>query len=119
MIKGLFFILWFYYAGELTSSLMGGFIPGSVMGMLLLFAALSLKILPATMVRDTATVLTKNMAIFFVPAAVGLMAYGAQLRQYWLLIAVGIGLSTILTIASVALTQQFLENRTRNHESDA
>ncbi len=38
----IFFIFLFYWIGEFLSYLMGGFVPGSVLGMLLLFLALQL-----------------------------------------------------------------------------
>ncbi len=111
MIKGLFYIFFFYYLGELLSLLINSFIPGSVLGMILLFLALFLKLLNPESIREAATVIVKNMAIFFVPAAVGIMLYADLLMQSLPLVIIAIGLSTILTIISVAWTQQYLENR--------
>lgn len=109
MIKGLFYILLFYFLGELVSKLMAGFIPGSVMGMLLLFLSLFFKILNPENVKSTATLITKNMAVFFVPVAVGLMAYTELLSKYLWAILLSITISTILTIATVALVQEKME----------
>ena len=117
MIKGLFYILLFYYLGELASLLIGGFIPGSVIGMILLFLALFFKVLDPDNVRGASTLIVKNMAIFFVPAAVGLMVYGDLLMKSIPIIIATIGISTILTIASVALTQEHLEKR-NNRKND-
>ncbi len=113
MIKGLFYIFLFYYIGELVSMLINGFVPGSVIGMILLFVALFFKILNPENVRGAATVIVKNMAIFFVPAAVGLMVYGDLIMKSLPLIIVAIGVSTVLTIISVALTQEHLEKRNK------
>ena len=109
MIKGLFYILLFYFLGELVSKLIHGFIPGSVLGMILLFLSLQFKILKAENVKATATIITKNMAVFFVPVAVGLMAYAELLSKYFLSIVLSIGISTVLTIATVALVQEKME----------
>ena len=109
MIKGLFYILLFYFLGELVSKLMGGFIPGSVLGMILLFLALQFKVLNPENVKATATIITKNMAVFFVPVAVGLMAYAELFSKYLLAIVLSIGFSTVLTIATVALVQEKME----------
>ena len=38
----IFFIFFFYWVGEFLSSLMNEFVPGSVLGMLLLFIALQM-----------------------------------------------------------------------------
>ena len=111
MIKGLFYILLFYYAGKLLSTFTGHFIPGSVIGMILLFLALFFKILNPENVRETATIIVKNMALFFVPAAVGLMVYGEVFAKSIYVIIAAIGVSTILTIITVAFTQEYFEKR--------
>lgn len=111
MIKGLFFILLFYFLGEMLSLLIGGFMPGSVLGMILLFLSLFFKILKPSYVKDAATVITKNMAVFFVPAGIGLMAYFNILEKNILAILAAIFVSTVLTIVVVALVQDRFERR--------
>jgi holin-like protein len=111
MIKGSFFILFFYFLGQLVSILIHGFIPGSVVGMILLFLSLFFKILKPENVKQTATVITKNMAVFFVPVAVGLMAYTEMLSHSLLAITLAIAISTIITIITVALVQERFEKR--------
>ncbi len=109
MIKGLFFIFLFYFAGEAVSYLTNGFIPGSVLGMVLLFLALFFKLLNPENVRQTATLITRNMAVFFIPAAVGLMTYYELLSENLAAIITAIAISTILVIISVALIQEYME----------
>lgn len=104
-----FFILLFYALGEGLSRLMRGFLPGSVLGMLLLFAVLELRWISPDWVRDSATFLTRNMGIFFVPAGVGLVTQWAHLEQYWFPILLSMTLSTALVMAVVALVQQQFE----------
>ena len=70
----IFFIFLFYWIGEFLSYLMGGFVPGSVLGMLLLFLALQLKLVKVHQIDSPARALTDNMGLFFIPAGVGLMA---------------------------------------------
>lgn len=111
MIKGLFFILFFYFLGEVCSILMNGFIPGSVMGMILLFLALFFRLLRPASVKDAATVITKNMAVFFVPPAVGLMAYAELISESIWAISLAIIISTVLTIVIVAFIQDKMENK--------
>ena len=115
MIKGSFFILLFYFLGELISLLIKGFIPGSVLGMILLFLCLFFKILKPDNVKVTATVITKNMAVFFVPAAVGLMAYTELLKRSFMTIAFAIAISSVLTIIVVALVQEKMEKHGNSH----
>ncbi len=111
MIKGTFFILLFYLLGEMISLLLNGFIPGSVIGMVLLFLSLLFKIVRPEWLKKTATVITRNMAIFFVPAAVGLVAYIELLSNSLVTIFSAIIISTILTIIVVGLVQQAFENK--------
>lgn len=68
MLPGIFIILLFYAAGEFIGTLTGGLIPGSVIGMILLFAALCGKVVKPETVRPVARFLTDNMGLFFLPA---------------------------------------------------
>ena len=111
MIKGLFFIFLFYFLGQMCSMLIGGYIPGSVLGMILLFLSLFFKILKPEYVKDAATIITKNMAVFFVPVSVGLMAYAEVLSKSIWAIAFAIIISTTLTIITVAIVQERMEKR--------
>ena len=111
MIKGSFYILLFYFLGELLSKLIHGFIPGSVLGMILLFLSLFFKLLDPEKVRSVATTITKNMAIFFIPAAVGLMVYAELFSKSLVVILLSIGGSTILTIITVSVIQEKFEKR--------
>ena len=111
MIKGLFFIFLFYFLGEAVSYLIDGFVPGSVLGMVFLFLALFFKLLHPDHVRQTATLITRNLAVFFVPAAVGLMSYYELLAENWVAIITSITVSTIFVIVSVALIQEYMEKR--------
>ncbi|MDE2385700.1 MAG: CidA/LrgA family protein [Alphaproteobacteria bacterium] len=77
MLQGLTFLLIFQLAGEMASYLLGGIIPGPVIGMLLVFAALALTRQHAaaqsfhTSTEATAGLLIANLGVLFVPAAVG------------------------------------------------
>ena len=114
MIKGSFYILLFYFLGQMLSLLIHGFIPGSVLGMILLFLALFFKLVKPENVKDVATTITKNMAVFFIPAGVGLMAYYDLLSKSIVAILVAIAGSTILTIITVAFIQERLDkNKTK------
>lgn len=77
--------------------------------MLLLFAALLLKIVDADKVRPTSGVFTKNMALFFLPAGVGVVTATAILEEYWASILISSLVSTVLIIIVVAWTQQKIE----------
>lgn len=86
IIKQFFWIFLFSLLGEGTSILISNFvaIPGSVIGMILLFIALHFNWLKLSQVDEVGTWLTDNMAIFFIPAGVGLMTNFDLLADVWL-----------------------------------
>lgn len=110
-MKGLFYILLFYVAGSLLSGLCGNFLPGSVVGMLLLFAALCTRAVRAEEIRAAARFILDNMALFFVPVGVGLMTSYGMIAEHWAAIAVAVVVSTLLVLVCVGRMQQSLERR--------
>ena len=109
---GLFIILGFLAIGNLLSALLGGFMPGSVMGMLLLFLSLLAGIVKGKWVRPVATFLTDNMMIFFMPAFMGIMdLWGVVKMDLWSWMAVMV-VSTVLVMLSAGLTQTLAERLT-------
>ncbi len=106
---GLFIILAFLVIGNLLSALLGDFIPGSVIGMLLLFLSLLTGVIKDKWVRQAATFLTDNMMIFFMPAFMGIMdLWGVVKMDLWAWIAVLV-LTTILVMLASGLTLTFVE----------
>jgi holin-like protein len=65
-------------------------VPGNVVGLLFLFALLGRGVVKERWVAGAADILTKHLAFFFVPIAVGLMDWGGLLWQagHWLLLAI-------------------------------
>lgn len=108
MLKEVFYILFFYFTGEFISFWIDGFIPGSVIGMMLLFTALVFKVVKPGKVKKISTLLTDNMALFFIPAGVGLMNSLDVISRSWTIIITASTVSTVLVIATVALIQQKL-----------
>ena len=116
MLIEAFYILFFYFTGEFISYFIDGVIPGSIIGMVLLFLALAFKVVKPNKVKKLSTLLTENMGLFFLPAGVGLMNSLGIISQYWVVIVTASVVSTILVIASVALIQQKLGKETDENE---
>ena len=74
-VKQLCLILSFSFLGEVFRYLIPLNIPASIYGMLLLFAALSLKIIRVESVRETGSFLTSLLPVLFVAPAVRIMDY--------------------------------------------
>lgn len=113
LIKQLFWIFLFSFLGEIVSTLIASFIaiPGSVIGMVLLFIALHFKWLRVDQVDEIGTWLTDNMGIFFVPAGVGLMAnFGILANTWWQLVIIMV-VTTILMMGFVGRIVQFIKRK--------
>ncbi len=107
-LKGIFIILAFLGLGHLCSYAINGFLPGSVVGMLLLFGALLAKIVEADTVRPVANFLTRNMTLFFLPASIGIMEQWGIIRANfaaWLVILI---VPTVCVLLSVCRTQDWM-----------
>lgn len=106
---GIFIIFLMYAIGNLISWLIGGFIPGSVIGMVLLFVALTLKWVNPTKVRPTADFLVKNMALFFVPVGAGIMVSSEYLNGNYIAVIASVLISTVLVLLTTGYIQQYME----------
>ena len=62
------------YAGIGISALLPITIPGSIIGMLILFLLLGLQIVPVNWVKPGCYLIIRYMALLFVPISVGVMA---------------------------------------------
>lgn len=111
-----FWLLFFYLLGLGVSILVGGVIPGSVLGMLLLFIALALGWVEPGRVDRLSELLLDNMVLFFLPAAVGLIASVGLILNNLTAILVAAAVSTVLIVAAVGITQQRLEVRKRKRK---
>lgn len=111
-LKQLFWIFLFSFIGEFLSLISPFPVPGSVIGMILLFVALHFKWIKLIQVEEVGNWLTDNMAIFFVPAGVGLMTNFGILGDIWWQLLVTIFVTTSLMIAFVAYIVQWIKRRT-------
>lgn len=101
----------FSLIGEVISILIASFIaiPGSVIGLVLLFLALQLNVLKVEQVDEVGTWLTSNMGIFFVPAGVGLMTNFGVLADTWWQLLVIMVVTTILMMVFVGKVVQSIK----------
>ena len=88
----LLIIFGFSFIGNVISNVFRLPVPGSILGMILLFLALQFKILEFRYVDEAGSFLINNMTILFLPAGVGIMAKWNLISHFWaqiLLIVVG------------------------------
>ncbi len=112
MITGALWIVGCQLVGEVLARSLGLPVPGPVVGMVLLFAVLSLR-RPAegSGTLRVADGLLKHLQLFFVPAAVGVMAHIASLRSEWLPATGGLVLSWAAGLVTVAVLATWLARR--------
>lgn len=79
--------------------------------MVLLFISLHFKWLKLNQVEEVGNWLTDNMAIFFVPAGVGLMTNFGILGDVWWQLLLTIIITTTLMLGFVGLVVQFIKRR--------
>lgn len=106
IIKQLFWIFFFSFLGEVGSYLSPVAVPGSVIGMVLLFLALHFKWIDMDKVETVGEWLTNNMAILFVPAGVGLMTNFSIIGEVWWQLLLVILISPIAMMAFVGVVVQ-------------
>ena len=92
-------LLSFLAAGEFIVRLTGVNIPSSIIGMLLLTAALKSGVIKPWQVERLSNFLVHNLGFFFVPAGVGLMNCLGLISEQWLpIVGASVG-STVIIIA--------------------
>ncbi len=106
--RGLAIIFGFYALGELTSSALNLTIPGSVLGMLYLLAALLTGVVRLDWVEAEAELFIRNMSVMFVPPGVGIVSYIGLLKSQAVPISVALILSFLITLLVTAKTVEFL-----------
>lgn len=106
LIKQVATIVLFWLVGEVIVYFTALPVPGSILAMLLLIAALELKILKPSHIKEVANFLLNNMALFFIPAGVGLMNHFELLKDEWLSITTAIVLSALIVLTVVGLIME-------------
>jgi holin-like protein len=111
-IRGLAIVVICYYGGELLSLLINGFISPAVMGMMLLFVLLQLKVFKSSQIDKSAEFLLDNLVFFFIPATAGVALIPfAIIKQDAITIIISSVLSTLFVLISAGLIIEKFEKR--------
>jgi holin-like protein len=108
MIAALTQLLIFQLAGEVIARGLALPVPGPVLGMVLLFAALALRGGPSAELQQTGQGLLQHLSLLFVPAGTGVMLHLGRVADEWLPLAAALVVSTAATLAVTALTMRLL-----------
>lgn len=109
--RGIAILLAFLYAGNAISALLHLPLPGSVLGMVMLAAALHFRVVRPEWVRPASDPLIRHMSLLYIPPGVGVMVYFGLIRREWLpLVAAGVvGMVAVMLV--VGVLQQAMERR--------
>ncbi|QUW22446.1 CidA/LrgA family holin-like protein [Sporosarcina sp. Marseille-Q4063] len=112
-IIGLFI---FSYIGDLISSLLKLPIPGSIVGLLLLFLCLHFKIVPERYIKEGAGFILVVLPLFFIPATVGIIQYPDFLSGKGAILIGIVMISTFMTMIVSGFSSQLVENKMKEKE---
>jgi holin-like protein len=101
-------------AGEALARVTGLPVPGPILGLVLLFAGLTLRGRPAPRLEESADGLLAHLSLLFVPAGVGVVQYLPWLASEWLPVTASVVGSAVVAIAVTGLVM-----RAVNREPDA
>ncbi len=99
-------LLVFQCVGEGISFALALPIPGPVVGMLLLFAALVVSPRLLARIEATGSELLRHLSLLFVPAGVGIVASASTVAGHWPAVIAAVIVSTLATLAVTALVMR-------------
>jgi holin-like protein len=111
------FLYVIYLLGNWIQKMLHLVVPGSVIGMIILFLLLWTNIIKVSWVEMGAKFMVQNLALFFIPATVGIMNYFDLFAGKGFLLVLIVLFSTFLVMASSGLTsQRIMLRKEREHE---
>lgn len=99
------------YVGIFVATLLPIAIPGSIIGMLVMFTLLALQILPPQWVKPSSHLLMRYMALLFVPIGVGVMQYYDVLKAQFGPIVISCLVSTLAVMLVVGWSSQWVHGK--------
>ena len=91
--------------------------PASVIGLVLLFLALCLKIIKLEQVESLGTALTSLIGFLFVPAGISVMNSLGVMQQYGIQICLVIIVATIILLGVTGLFSQLILGMTKDNKA--
>ena len=106
-------ILGIWAVGEYISSMISSFvlIPGSIIGMILLFLMLQFKIISIESIGSISGFFLDNMALFFVPAGVSLIKSMDLIKQNIILLVLAIFVTTAIVMWFTGIVVEIMMKR--------
>ena len=104
-------ILGICFIGEALNKVVHIPLPGSIIGMVLLFLCLLFGLIKVEIIDEVTRFLLDHLAFFFIPAGVGLLGYAAILKANFIPLMVICFVTTFLVMIVTGLTIQLIKIR--------
>lgn len=114
ILKELGIVLLIGLVGHVLSTELSLFIPGNVLGMLILFALLYFKIIKLHSVEKITDMLLYYLPFLFIPAGVGIIKNMEYIKDIYLQLTAVIVISTLLTMIATGVTVQLVKGAMKN-----
>lgn len=107
-LKQIAVILLFSFLGEVCRAVIPLPVPASIYGMVLMFAALSMKIVRLDQVKEAGGFLTSMLPVLFVSPLVSLLDCWPQVRENLVPLAVTVAVTTVTTFGTAGLVTKWM-----------
>jgi holin-like protein len=117
MIMHIIILYAIYLLGDWIQVTLNLFIPGSVIGMILLFVLLLTNVIRVTWIEEGSKLIINHLTLFFIPATVGIMNYFDMFKGNGFLLVLIALLSTAMVMAlSGVVSQWFIRRKEVPHD---
>ena len=110
-LRGFLLILLFLSFGKLISAYLPVPFPASIIGLILLFIALSTSLVKVHWITMSGNFILKYMALLFIPIGVGLLNYFDLIVSHWLVIVLSLLFTTLFIMFVVGHFYQYLSKK--------
>ena len=110
-LRGFLLILLFLSFGKLISAYLPIPFPASIIGLILLFIALSTSLVKVEWITMSGNFILKYMALLFIPIGVGLLNYFDLIISHWLVIVFSLLFTTLFIMFLVGHFYQYLNKK--------
>ncbi len=118
VLKELTIIFSLYFLGKYISDILGLKHFGGLFGMAFLFILLHLKILTIKSIEKSTRFLLKNMAFFFIPAGVSILATYTLLKGFYIQSFLLLSVTTLLVMLTTGVSVSYLVKKAIRDKND-
>ncbi|WP_176545226.1 CidA/LrgA family protein [Bacillus sp. AFS041924] len=118
LIVQISFLYLLFFIGNLIQQYFHLMIPGSIIGMFLLFGLLFIPFFNEKWIQNGSNFLSKHLTLLFIPATVGIMRYPSILNFHGFISIVIVLVSTVLVFSITASISSYLSTKTRKKQTE-